>query len=196
MFQFPGFAPALRQVTYLQYAGLPHSDTRGSNRVCRSPRIFAAYRVLLRLWEPRHPPYALVQLMCNLPNLLFVIGHYCPTTVLFNIFATCLAARHNVSRILYFPICQWTFPNLKIWWWANLKMNLQILKSINPQIRSWRISESNRWPPACKAGALASWANPPFEIQNCEFRMLNQWIPASRISFIILMNLKAKLFTF
>jgi hypothetical protein len=25
----------------------------------------------------------------------------------------------------------------------------------------WRISESNRWPPACKAGALASWANPP-----------------------------------
>ena len=28
----------------------------------------------------------------------------------------------------------------------------------------WRISESNRWPPACKAGALASWANPPFPI--------------------------------
>ena len=28
----------------------------------------------------------------------------------------------------------------------------------------WRISESNRWPPACKAGALASWANPPFFI--------------------------------
>ena len=26
----------------------------------------------------------------------------------------------------------------------------------------WRITESNRWPPACKAGALASWANPPF----------------------------------
>ena len=25
----------------------------------------------------------------------------------------------------------------------------------------WRISESNRWPPACKAGALASWANSP-----------------------------------
>ncbi len=27
--------------------------------------------------------------------------------------------------------------------------------------KKWRISESNRWPPACKAGALASWANPP-----------------------------------
>ena len=27
--------------------------------------------------------------------------------------------------------------------------------------RVWRITDSNRWPPACKAGALASWANPP-----------------------------------
>ena len=26
----------------------------------------------------------------------------------------------------------------------------------------WRITDSNRWPPACKAGALASWANSPF----------------------------------
>ena len=25
----------------------------------------------------------------------------------------------------------------------------------------WRIRDSNPWPPACKAGALASWANPP-----------------------------------
>ena len=26
---------------------------------------------------------------------------------------------------------------------------------------SWRITDSNRWPSACKADALASWANPP-----------------------------------
>ena len=25
----------------------------------------------------------------------------------------------------------------------------------------WRIRESNPWPPACKAGALANWANSP-----------------------------------
>ena len=25
----------------------------------------------------------------------------------------------------------------------------------------WRITDSNRWPSACKADALASWANPP-----------------------------------
>ncbi len=46
-------------VLYLQYSGLPHSDIRGSHRVCRSPRLFAAYHVLRRLWEPRHSPYAL-----------------------------------------------------------------------------------------------------------------------------------------
>ena len=41
-------------------AGLPHSDIRGSKVICTSPRLFAAYRVLLRLLEPRHPPYALL----------------------------------------------------------------------------------------------------------------------------------------
>ena len=29
---------------------------------------------------------------------------------------------------------------------------------------TWRITDSNRWPPACKAGALASWANPPWNV--------------------------------
>ena len=47
-------------MTGLQPAGLPHSDTCGSSRMCQSPQLFAAYHVLLRLWEPRHPPYALV----------------------------------------------------------------------------------------------------------------------------------------
>ena len=36
-------------VACLQHAGLPHSDTCGSIRVCRSPQLFAAYHVLLRL---------------------------------------------------------------------------------------------------------------------------------------------------
>ena len=43
----------------LQPCGLPHSDTCGSTVVCTSPQLFAAYRVLRHLWEPRHPPYAL-----------------------------------------------------------------------------------------------------------------------------------------
>ena len=42
--------------------GLPHSDIRGSPGICPSPRLFAAYHVLLRLREPRHPPCALSSL--------------------------------------------------------------------------------------------------------------------------------------
>ena len=40
--------------------GFPHSDIRGSKGVCPSPRLFAAYRVFLRLPVPRHPPCALL----------------------------------------------------------------------------------------------------------------------------------------
>ena len=47
-------------VTPLQGAGLPHSDIRGSQGACPSPRLFAACRVLPRLREPRYPPSALL----------------------------------------------------------------------------------------------------------------------------------------
>ena len=42
--------------------GLLHSDICGSMSACDSPQLFAAYRVLLRLLVPRHPPYALIRL--------------------------------------------------------------------------------------------------------------------------------------
>ena len=38
------------------HTGLLHSDIRGSLNMCFSPRLFAAYDVLLRLSSPRHPP--------------------------------------------------------------------------------------------------------------------------------------------
>ena len=40
-------------------AGFPHSEIRGSQLMCSSPRLFAAYHVFLRLLVPRHPPCAL-----------------------------------------------------------------------------------------------------------------------------------------
>ena len=43
-------------------AGLLHSEILGSKRVCRSPGLIAAYRVLRRLAMPRHPPCALSRL--------------------------------------------------------------------------------------------------------------------------------------
>ena len=45
----PGIAPG----------GLPHSEIRGSEGVCPSPRLIAACHVLRRLPVPRHPPCAL-----------------------------------------------------------------------------------------------------------------------------------------
>ena len=56
----------------LHTCGLLHSDTLGSTRACRSPRLFAAYRVLLRLLMPRHPPCALISLNTNLAELCLV----------------------------------------------------------------------------------------------------------------------------
>ncbi len=59
MFQFRGFATSS---SYLQYDRFPHSDINGLAVVCTYPSLFAAYHVLRRLREPRHPPYALISL--------------------------------------------------------------------------------------------------------------------------------------
>ena len=59
-FSSPRSPPHIVRVTGLQPAGLPHSDIRGSQGACPSPRLFAACRVLPRLREPRYPPSALL----------------------------------------------------------------------------------------------------------------------------------------
>ena len=43
----------------LQSAGLSHSEIPGSTVICTYPGLIAAYHVLHRLREPRHPPCAL-----------------------------------------------------------------------------------------------------------------------------------------
>jgi hypothetical protein len=58
-------------MTGLYPAGLPHSEILGSQPVCGSPRLIAAYRVLHRPRAPRHPPYALSSLTMN--------GHLSPS---------------------------------------------------------------------------------------------------------------------
>ena len=42
--------------------GFPHSDISGSQDICSSPKLFAAYHVLHRLLMPRHSPCALISL--------------------------------------------------------------------------------------------------------------------------------------
>ena len=52
-------SPQLMLIACLQHAGLSHSEIPGSMVICTSPELIAAYHVLHRLREPRHPPYAL-----------------------------------------------------------------------------------------------------------------------------------------
>ena len=61
-FSSPGLPYALRS-TDIAVSGLPHSDIRGSRCICHSPRLFAAYHVLRRLQEPRHPSCALLSFL-------------------------------------------------------------------------------------------------------------------------------------
>ena len=69
MFQFPTFAPHY-EVTGLLPAGLPHSEIKGSKIICISPLLIAAYHVLRRLREPRHPPSALAYFLFSGHNLM------------------------------------------------------------------------------------------------------------------------------
>ena len=57
-------------VTEVSSAGFPHSDIHGSQLICSSPWLFAAYHVFLRLLVPRHPPCALSCLTLRLTRYI------------------------------------------------------------------------------------------------------------------------------
>ena len=69
--------------------GFPHSDICGSQCICHSPQLFAAYHVFLRLLVPRHPPCALLcltvlRLCVALHNLLLFLCYQSITPYLLN----------------------------------------------------------------------------------------------------------------
>ena len=59
MFHFTGYCALRPDITLDR---LPHSEISGSKRICRSPKLIAAYHVLHRLLAPRHPLCALSSL--------------------------------------------------------------------------------------------------------------------------------------
>ncbi len=71
-----------------------------------------------------------------------------------------IAAYHVFLRLSKprHPPC--ALSNLLVFFTLLLFLLLQSIP-ICQRTLQWRITDSNRWPPACKAGALASWANPP-----------------------------------
>ena len=60
-------------ITVLQTAGLSHSEIRASRDICSYTRLIAAYHVLHRLCEPRHPPYALTYFRLKLPTYIYIM---------------------------------------------------------------------------------------------------------------------------
>ena len=61
MFQFRRFPTYTYLIQYmLPCGGFPHSEISGSQLICSSPKLIAAYHVLHRLLMPRHSPCALL----------------------------------------------------------------------------------------------------------------------------------------
>ena len=75
-----------------------------------------------------------------------------PHTPFFCSFLSLLSLSHHVNVLFWLLFFCFRFWFLCL---SGIKLYLYTL------LKLWRISESNRWPLACKASALASWANPP-----------------------------------
>ena len=77
MFQFRRFPTYTYLIQYtLPCGGFPHSEISGSQLICSSPKLIAAYHVLHRLLMPRHSPCALLRLTSrsNFSELVQFLG--------------------------------------------------------------------------------------------------------------------------
>ena len=101
-----------------------------------SPKHFVVSHVLHRLLVPRHPPCALINL-----TLFWSVDLKLIKSQRFGLFLVTIY--NSISWIVEFDIdIQFTMDNL---------LNLSI---------QWSLAGSNRWPPACKAGALPAELRP------------------------------------
>jgi hypothetical protein len=128
----------------------PDSDIPGSPPVYDSPELFAVHHVLLHLKAPRHPPYAL--------PLLDSVRRVCFSELFF-----------NPSGLMGLSV------------FSDLLCQRTILALPQPTTRPrdqapWRRADSNRCPPACKAGALPPELRPP-PISDLKLRSWNLKIP-------------------
>ncbi len=102
--------------------GLSHSEILGSRVICTYPKLIAAYHVLHRLCEPRHPPYALSYFSYDI-NLIQRVR-----------------TRQIDSLILSAVIVEITLVLSYLQFFACVNMS----KIIFPVKGEWRITDSNR----------------------------------------------------
>ena len=129
-------------MTFLQNAGLSHSEISGSKVICTYPELIAAYHVLHRLREPRHPPCALIYFLLS-PGIISFEKEMNP-----------------MVRYILLALTKFTF------FCTSCQRSFDYTQAYSVAVSEWRITDSNRWPSACKADALASWANPPRVIEH------------------------------
>ena len=172
MFQFPGFASSsyVFRTGYPRKGGFPHSDIRGSTIARISPRLFAACHVLHRLLAPRHPPNALISL--HIHTTARAQGQITPHTITLLTDSSAshhisaqtntltLVMRHNTPIHLHHEKEQHLKPAPQPHIEATAQGKIGFSGSressspANHNHPPWRRSDSNRRPPACKAGAL------------------------------------------
>ena len=133
MFQFPALAHHFSGVTGLQPDRLSHSEIFGLMVICTYPKLIAAYHVLHRLQEPRHPPYALSYLLTRHILLRAVSAESC--TLRFS----CFLNLYGFTFIAF--ICSYSFEIA-----LEESCVVQYVKDHVQRFRCfvWRISDSNR----------------------------------------------------
>jgi hypothetical protein len=144
-------------------AGFSHSEISGSKRICRSPKLIAAYHVLHRLVSPRHPLIARNSLHCR---FLTLKDKYSSRVVLF-------------------------YYSLFLWRWTVKEQKLFCFLSILVTTQWWALVDSNHRPPRYQHDALTNWAKGPkrgFEIWGRDLRSeIKIWV-SNGIAWLILVE--------
>ena len=68
--------------------------------------------------------------------------------------------RNPMVRYILLALTKFTF------FCTSCQRSFDYTQAYSVAVSEWRITDSNRWPSACKADALASWANPPRVIEH------------------------------
>ena len=127
------------RMTGIYPAGLPHSEIHGSRVTCTSPWPIAAYRVLHRLREPRHPPRALGYsrslASCCISTLSMY--HYIDGSVFFTTFLL-----HGLNNPLTFQHVKELTVNAKLKIENESRSSSISFPNLVNEL-TWRIRESN-----------------------------------------------------
>ena len=175
-FSSPGLLSNKLEWYHFMVPGCPIRKSSDIKVICTSPKLIAAYHVLHRLWEPRHPPYALIYfLLCGEHRLKIKLFPIRQRTLYPDCQNNCEYIRNRTrSQNHRIHLCK------ERYFYKYLPVNLEN-KGVEPlifpmvyrdalqlslpiQSSLWRIRESNPWPHACKACALADWANSPMNV--------------------------------